>query len=77
MSRYVREIGGVSTVAVPKNKTSKQRKAKRRSAVWRLDAPNLSACPKCGELKRSHRVCKACGFYNDRDVLKLEASAKK
>lgn len=64
-------------MAVPKSKTSKQRKAKRRSAVWRLDTPNLTACPKCGELRQQHRVCKACGFYNDRDVLKLEDESKK
>jgi len=64
-------------MAVPKSKISKQRKAKRRSSVWRLDAPNLVACSKCGELKRQHRVCKACGFYNDRDVLKLDEDKKK
>ena len=63
-------------MAVPKSRTSKQRKAKRRSAVWRLDTPSLSACPKCGELRRSHRVCKACGYYDGRDVLKLEDEKK-
>jgi len=64
-------------MAVPKFKTSKQRKALRRSNVWRLDAPNLSGCPKCGELRRQHTTCKACGFYNGRDVLKLEDGKKK
>ena len=64
-------------MAVPKFKTSKQRKAKRRSSVWRLDTPNLAACEKCGELKRSHRVCGACGFYNGRDVLRLDDEKKK
>ena len=64
-------------MAVPKFKTSKQRKAKRRSSVWRLDTPNLSACPKCGELRRQHVTCMACGFYNGRDVLKLEDEKKK
>ncbi|MDR3207491.1 MAG: 50S ribosomal protein L32 [Oscillospiraceae bacterium] len=65
-------------MAVPKKKTSKQRKHLRRSAVWKMDAPTLVACPKCGELKLTHRVCKACGTYNGREVLKLEdAKAKK
>ena len=64
-------------MAVPKKKTSKQRKHLRRSAHWKLDAPALMACPKCGELKLSHRVCRACGFYNGRDVLKLEDDKKK
>ena len=59
-------------MAVPKKKTSKQRRNKRRSSVWRLDVPNLVACPKCGEYKLQHRVCRACGNYNGREVIKIE-----
>jgi len=64
-------------MAVPKGKTSKQRKHLRRSAHWKLEAPALMACPKCSELKLSHRVCKACGTYNGREVLKMEDDKKK
>ena len=64
-------------MAVPKRKISKQRKHLRRSATWKMTAPTLVSCPKCGEFKLSHRVCKACGTYNGRDVLKLEEKAKK
>ena len=63
-------------MAVPKSKISKQRKRLRRSSHWKLDPPNLTPCPKCGELKLSHRVCRACGMYNGRDVLKLEIDKK-
>ncbi len=59
-------------MAVPKKKTSKQRRNLRRSSVWKLDTPNLVACSKCGELKLQHRVCKACGTYNGREVLKIK-----
>ena len=59
-------------MAVPKKKTSKQRRNKRRSSVWKLDPPNLVLCPKCGEYKLQHRVCKACGTYNGREVLKIK-----
>ncbi len=45
-------------MAVPKRKTSKARRDKRRSAVWKLNAPALSRCDNCGELKASHKVCK-------------------
>ena len=58
---------------VPKRKTSKARRNKRRSNVWKLDAPALSRCGKCGGLKLVHRVCKACGYYKDREVIKKEA----
>ncbi len=60
-------------MAVPKRKTSKARRDKRRSAVWKLDAPALSKCPNCGEYKLAHRACKNCGVYNGREVVAKEA----
>lgn len=60
-------------MAVPKRKTSKARRDKRRSAVWKIEAPALSKCPNCGELKLAHRVCGSCGMYNGRTVLETEA----
>ena len=56
-------------MAVPKNKVSKARRDKRRSAVWKLDAPAMSVCTNCGEYKAPHKVCKACGFYKGVAVL--------
>lgn len=58
---------------VPKRKTSKARRNKRRSNVWKIEAPALVRCNKCGEYKLSHRVCKSCGYYADREVIKIEA----
>ncbi len=60
-------------MAVPKRKTSKARKNKRRSNVWKIAAPELVRCPQCGEYKRPHRVCTACGYYNGRQVIVKEA----
>ena len=60
-------------MAVPKRKTSKARKNKRRSAVWKLEAPAMSKCSHCGALKAPHKVCKNCGYYKDVEVLKLDA----
>ena len=36
-------------MAVPKRKVSKARRDKRRSSVWKLDAPALSKCTQCGD----------------------------
>ena len=58
-------------MAVPKRKTSKARKNKRRSAVWKLEVPAMSKCDRCGELKAPHKVCKNCGFYKGVEVLKI------
>ena len=63
-------------MAVPKKKTSKQRRNLRRSSVWKLEAPNLVTCPKCGEYKLPHRVCRACGTYKGREVIKVADDKK-
>lgn len=57
---------------VPKRKTSKARRDKRRSNVWKLEAPALSFCSRCGEYKTIHRVCKNCGYYKNRNILNLQ-----
>lgn len=60
-------------MAVPKRRVSKARRDKRRSNVWKLDTPNLVKCSNCGEYKMPHRVCRSCGFYNGKEVVKKDA----
>lgn len=60
-------------MAVPKSKVSSARQNKRRSNVWKLQAPALSICSQCGNYKAPHRVCGTCGYYNGRQVIKKEA----
>ncbi|HHT83486.1 MAG: 50S ribosomal protein L32 [Christensenellales bacterium] len=62
-------------MAVPKNKVSKQRSNKR-FANWKLTAPNLSECPQCHELKPSHKVCPACGYYDGKPVVVAKEKKK-
>ncbi|AVK62402.1 50S ribosomal protein L32 [Lactobacillus sp. CBA3606] len=57
-------------MAVPKRRTSKMRKRNRRGHI-KLATPNLSACPNCGELRVSHHVCPSCGFYNGKEIVKV------
>ncbi len=59
-------------MAVPKRKTSKARRDKRRSSTWKLQLPELVKCSKCGALNLSHRVCKECGTYNGKVIIKKE-----
>ncbi len=60
-------------MAVPKKKTSKARRDKRRSSVWKLDAPSMTKCTQCGEFNLRHRVCKACGFYKGEEIVAKQA----
>jgi len=58
-------------MAVPKRKTSKARRDKRR-ANWKVTMPGMTECPQCGTMKLSHRVCKECGYYNKKQVITVE-----
>jgi len=59
-------------MAVPKRKKSKA-KTRSRRANWKLSLPGMGECSNCKAVKLSHRVCKECGFYNGKQVLKDEA----
>lgn len=62
-------------MAVPKGKTSKQRKHTR-AANWKVAAPTLVECPQCHELKVPHKVCDACGCYDGQQVVEVSKESK-
>jgi large subunit ribosomal protein L32 len=57
-------------MALPKFKISRAKSRTRRSANMKIELPQLSLCPKCGERKMPHRVCPKCGYYKNREVVK-------
>lgn len=59
-------------MAVPKRKTGKARRDKKRASSYRLTKATISECPQCHEPKLPHRVCKACGYYKGREVIDVE-----
>ena len=59
-------------MAVPKKKTSKSRRNMRRSH-HALKAVTYVECSNCGEMKRPHHVCSACGHYDGREVVAVAA----
>jgi large subunit ribosomal protein L32 len=61
-------------MAVPKKKTSKARRDKRR-AQHGIETPRLSVCPQCRQPKRPHQVCPTCGTYRGREVEPLRLQA--
>ncbi len=58
-------------MAVPKRKKSRTKRDTRR-ATHSITATAFNLCEKCGAPKEAHRVCRHCGWYKDRYVLKLE-----
>jgi large subunit ribosomal protein L32 len=58
-------------MAVPKKKTSKSKRNLRR-AHDAIKKPAMATCSNCGEPKLPHNVCKACGYYNGKQILEVE-----
>lgn len=56
---------------VPKRRTSKSRRDKRRTHDS-LTAPTWSTCSNCGEPSKPHHVCAKCGHYKGKKVLELK-----
>ena len=65
----------MSTMAVPKYKTSKARKRTRSAANFRAHTGAMVECPHCHETRTPHTVCAHCGFY--RGVQRIEIDKKK
>jgi large subunit ribosomal protein L32 len=58
-------------MAVPKRRTSKAKRDKRRSHDG-LASPTQSTCPQCSGPKLPHRVCALCGTYRGRTVIETD-----
>ena len=56
-------------MAVPKRKTSKTRRDKRRASSYKLPRVTITTCPNCGSPKLPHRVWKECGYYDGKQVV--------
>ena len=61
-------------MAVPKKKTSKARRDKRR-AQHGIESPRVNVCPTCHQPKLPHRVCPTCHTYKGREIEPLRTPA--
>lgn len=55
-------------MAVPKKKTSKSRRDKRRSHHALVGVGSVE-CQNCGEMRLPHHLCDNCGSYKGRTVI--------
>lgn len=60
-------------MGVQQHRRSKSRNRMRR-AQQKLTAPVFQACPQCHEPKMPHRVCPACGYYKEKEVVAAGAA---
>ena len=60
-------------MASPKNRVSKMRKRQRVASLEKPILAQVSTCPACGAVVRSHRACPQCGTYKGRKVVAVAA----
>lgn len=60
-------------MATPKRKTSHARTSQRK-ANWlgALSEPQTQTCPQCKEVMIAHHACPSCGYYRNRQVVKVK-----
>ena len=62
-------------VAVPKNKKSKSKRDMRRTHD-KLKLASIVECPRCHSKKIAHRVCENCGYYDNKEIIKIVSKEK-
>jgi len=62
-------------MALPKRKTSKGSRDRRRSHLA-LTRTKLVACPQCHEMRLPHHVCPSCGSYKGTEVIEIKTKKK-
>ena len=55
----------------PKKRHSRQRQGKRRAAI-KLAVAKTVICPNCQAPILAHQICKHCGYYKGKMVLKIK-----
>ncbi|MCX6786196.1 MAG: 50S ribosomal protein L32 [Candidatus Komeilibacteria bacterium] len=63
-------------MGLPSQKRTKSSK-KRRASHFALRLTGVNHCPKCQAPILSHHVCKNCGFYKGREVIKIKSKVAK
>jgi large subunit ribosomal protein L32 len=62
-------------VAVPKRKTSRSNRNKRRTHDF-VKLLNITECPRCHSKKIAHHVCIECGYYKNNELIPQEKDKK-
>jgi len=61
---------------LPKRRWSTNRQGRKR-ATFKAGSIKLVRCKNCGNLNQNHTICKKCGFYNGKQVIKIKEKKDK
>jgi len=62
-------------MAVPYGRKSRTRGRMQRAANMRFSAKSHALCSNCNEPKLQHAICKSCGQYAGRQVIRVTEQA--
>lgn len=62
-------------MGIQKRRRSRMHGRQRRTH-WKAKVATLVECPQCHQLRRPHRVCATCGYYDGREVVKSETAER-
>jgi large subunit ribosomal protein L32 len=60
----------------PKKRHSRQRQGKRRAAI-KITVSKTVICPNCNAPILAHQICRACGYYKGKMVIKKKSKEEK
>jgi large subunit ribosomal protein L32 len=63
-------------MAVPKHRHTKSRRNNRR-AHWKIDIPEMTTCPECGETIKPYTACSSCGKYKGKQIITIKEKVSK
>lgn len=63
-------------MALQSKRHSKTAKRTRRGAI-KIKKTSLASCPKCKSVIKPHTVCKVCGSYKGKEVVKVKMKKNK
>ncbi|MBN8616391.1 MAG: 50S ribosomal protein L32 [Deltaproteobacteria bacterium] len=63
-------------MSLPKRRVTRSKRNMRRANHDKVAAPTIVPCGNCGAMSVPHRVCKACGHYDGKEIVKKGDSEK-
>ncbi len=63
-------------MSLPKRRTTRSKRNMRRANHDKVAAPTIVPCANCGAMSVPHRMCKACGHYDGKEIVKQAEAAQ-
>lgn len=73
---FIDSLTSSNSMGLPAKRRTKQSK-RERASHFALNKTSTIACSHCGQRVRPHEVCRNCGYYRGRQVLKIQGRVER